>query len=71
MDGLTKAIEHFKTQRALAEALGVTDMAVTQWKKRGVPPEVCLRIERATSGAVTRADLLPELFGEMPTQAAA
>lgn len=38
---------------------------------RRASPEMALRIERATSGAVTRADLRPDLFEPEQAKAAA
>lgn len=68
MTGLEKAIDHFGGagkggQARLAEALGVEPMAISHWKKRGIPSDRCGDIERATDGAVTRAELKPEIFG--------
>lgn len=63
MDALQKAIDFFGSQAALANALGVSPMAVTQWKTRGIPPSRCLDIEMATKKRVTRHDLRPDLFG--------
>lgn len=63
MDGLNKAIAHFGTRKALAEAIGVHPMAVTQWGKRQrVPAERAVEIEKASGGAVTRHDLRPDLW---------
>ena len=47
---------------ALARALGIKPPTVHQWAdgSRPVPAQHCLAIERATSGAVTRADLRPD-----------
>lgn len=53
-----QAINHFGTQRAIAEALGVTEGAVSQWcsdKYRGVariPAIQQLRIEALTNGVL-------------------
>ncbi|WP_186084872.1 transcriptional regulator [Burkholderia gladioli] len=44
----------------LANSLGVTKAAVSQWKRLGVPIHHCVAIERATDGAVTRRDLRPD-----------
>lgn len=65
---LQKAIEHLGTQAALAQALGVVQPAVSNWLRRGVPPERCLPIEQATRGAVSRHDLRPDVFGPKPTR---
>lgn len=49
---------------ALARLIGLTPQAVRAWVAKGVPSvDGCLRIEAALKGAVTRADLLPKLFG--------
>lgn len=46
---------------AVAAAVGVTPVMVSQWSGgvKPVPVERCVDIERATSGAVTRRDLRP------------
>ena len=44
----------------IAEAVGVSHQAISNWKTRGVPIEHCLAIERATKGAVTRKELRPK-----------
>ena len=55
------------SQRALADALGITPVAVGQWLQEGcnknarrVPPKQCVRIERLTNGVVSRRDLRPD-----------
>lgn len=46
---------------ALAAALGISPVLITQWcKSRPVPVERCAAIEQATGGAVTRRDLRPD-----------
>lgn len=57
-------IDYFGSQAKLAEALGVTPMTVSQWKRHGIPPKRAAEIERLTQGKVTRLELLPEIFGE-------
>jgi len=63
-NALKKAVTVFGSQAALAKAIGVSPMTITQWKARGIPAERCLDIERATDGKVTRLDLRPDLFGQ-------
>lgn len=66
MKALDKAIKLAGTTKNLAEKIGVTPMAVTQWGKRGVPVKRSLDIEAATEGEVTRHDLRPDIFGPAP-----
>lgn len=61
-NGLNKAVEHFKTKKALAEAVGVKPMTVTQWFNRGLPAHRAKQISDATGGKITMQELLPELF---------
>lgn len=66
-ESLDAAIEFFGTQLALAEKLGIKSPSITEWRARGkVPVARCLEIELATSGAVTRYDLRPDVFGPAP-----
>jgi DNA-binding transcriptional regulator YdaS (Cro superfamily) len=55
--------EHFRTQVALARAVGVTPQAVSDVLKRGkrVPAEWCVKLEQATGIAAHafRPDLYP------------
>jgi len=50
------------TQEWLADQLGITQGAVSQWLRRGVPPGRVIAIERATGGKVTRHELRPDLY---------
>jgi len=56
--------EHLRSQVAVAAAVGVTPQAVSEILKRDkrVPAEWCLKLERATGGAVTAHDLRPDLY---------
>lgn len=67
---LERVTEYFGTQAAAAAALGVTAMAFSQWKRRGVPVEVAIRIEQATSGAISKSALRPDIFPPDQEQAA-
>ncbi|MCB1602661.1 MAG: helix-turn-helix domain-containing protein [Xanthomonadales bacterium] len=52
------------TQQEFANLIGVTQGRVSHWLGgKRVPAERCLEIEVATKGAVTRADLRPDVFG--------
>lgn len=57
---LERAILAAGTGKALAELLGVTPMAVSYWKVRGVPARQALPIEKATG--VSRHELRPDLY---------
>lgn len=54
------------TQARLARALGLPQSLPSSWaasnpdKRRPVPIEHCVAIERVTAGAVTRRDLRPD-----------
>lgn len=47
---------------ALARIVGVTPMAVSYWKARGIPARHVLAVEAATG--VSRHDLRPDLYPE-------
>lgn len=65
IEALRKAIRLLDGQSQLAKAIGKTQGHVSVWLARGkVPAEVCLGIETATAGEVTRYDLRPDVFGE-------
>ena len=59
------AEDRFGSQDAMAQALGVDLVTVALWKTHGLPPNQAVEIERLTNGFVTRAELLPEIFGEV------
>lgn len=48
-------------QAALARALGISDAAVSQWKR--CPASRVLAVEAATDAKVSRHDLRPDVFG--------
>lgn len=59
---IVKACQFRGSQKKLAIDLGVSEQAISKWKKRGVPAERVLEIERVTGGAVTRYELRPDLY---------
>lgn len=69
------------TQQKLAEKIGVTQSAISQWLNwiedndhpNGVKlsAERALEIEAGTGGAVTRYELRPTVFGNAPKRRAA
>lgn len=63
---LARAIAAAGSGVALAKIVGVTPMAVSYWKVRGVPAHQVLMIESATG--VSRHDLRPDLYPDhLPT----
>ena len=67
---IERAIAIFGAQNLLAKELGVSKMAVCHWRKNGsVPIERCPDIERLTGGQVTRAQLRPDIFGDLELSA--
>lgn len=64
MNALDKAIGILGSQSALAEAIGVKQAYIWNWKNRGrkrVPAEHCAAIEDVTGGKVKRSDLRPDI----------
>ena len=59
---LERAILAVGSAKALAHLIGVTPMAVTQWKVRGIPANRVRSIVDACAGAVTAEELRPDLF---------
>ena len=66
MEALDRAIAQFGTQTNLAKHIGVTTMAVSLWRKRGVPAQRVLAIEAATGHQVSRHELRPDLYPKEP-----
>jgi DNA-binding transcriptional regulator YdaS (Cro superfamily) len=64
--GIAKAIRLATSQTALAKMINCTPQAVQRWSRQGYPSKKgCPKIEAALNGRVTRAELLPEIFGEI------
>jgi DNA-binding transcriptional regulator YdaS (Cro superfamily) len=61
---LEPVLTYFKTQSALADALGLDPMAITQWKRRGIPPTRAKEIADLTNGAVRPVDIKPRFFSD-------
>ncbi len=62
---LKRACEAAGGQKPLADRIGTTQSQVWYWlekSKKGVPAEMCIRIEAATG--VGRGELRPDVFGE-------
>ena len=68
---LESAVEAAGTQVELARRIGVRQSTLWGWLKRNespVPAEYALKIEQATSGAVTRYELREDIFGKAPIE---
>ena len=65
MDSFSRAIAAAGSQQTLARALGITQQALSQWKRRRIPAERVLDVERITG--VPRHDLRPDIY---PAEAA-
>jgi len=63
---LIRAIQLCGGQSGLARASGYTQAHVWYWlnKAKRVPAEAAPKIEEATGGKVTRAQLRPDLFAQ-------
>lgn len=57
---LDKIEKHFGGQRALAEVLGVSVPAVSQWKEGGIPAFRAAQIERYSGGKFKTLDILKD-----------
>ena len=71
MKPLKKAISVYGRQH-IADATGVSLIAVSRWTKTGVPPKHCKTIEAITDGLVTAYELRPDIFpipDQTPTDA--
>lgn len=58
---MSDLIEKLGGTVAVARMTGVAPPSVTAWRSRGIPPERCPIIERATSGAVPCETLRPDV----------
>jgi len=66
-EALAKAIDSAGSSKALAEMLGVTAQAISQWDR--APASRVLEIERLTG--VSRHELRPDIFGPAPSKSEA
>lgn len=60
MTGIESAIQQSGSASALGLAIGVTKMAVSLWRKNGVPSSRVIQIYKATG--VTPHELRPDLY---------
>jgi DNA-binding transcriptional regulator YdaS (Cro superfamily) len=64
MAALARAVRLLGSQVKTGRAIGVSPQAVSEVMRRGrrVPAEWCLKLEKATAGAVTAHALRPDLY---------
>ena len=63
MEALNKAIDICGGAKALADKAGVSKASVYFWKAgKPISAESVIKIERATDGQVSRAELRPDLY---------
>jgi DNA-binding transcriptional regulator YdaS (Cro superfamily) len=64
LQALNKAVALAGSETRLSRATGYSQPAINKARRRGrVSAELAIAIERALGGAVTRAELRPDLFG--------
>ena len=56
-----RLVDHFRTQQATADAIGVDQSTVSGWVrgKFGMRPDLAVKAEKATNGAFSREELCP------------
>jgi DNA-binding transcriptional regulator YdaS (Cro superfamily) len=59
-----KIISHFGSHANLARALGVSRVAVTLWRKEGIPAQRAIEIEKITGGKFKAVDIQGVKDGE-------
>lgn len=67
-NGIEKAVRLAGNQTKLALGVGVTPQAVQKWEKQGYVPATkkrCETIETFLDHQVTRAELNPEVYGDL------
>ncbi|MFZ2172365.1 MAG: Cro/CI family transcriptional regulator [Methylococcaceae bacterium] len=62
MINIKPALDYFKTQSKLADALGLSKMVVYQWTKRGVPADRIKDIAEVTDEVVLSA-MVSDMLG--------
>ncbi|WP_226649298.1 transcriptional regulator [Microbulbifer variabilis] len=67
-EAINDAIKFFGSARGLAGQIGVTSMAVSHWKNRGIPVTRALQIDVLTNGAVSKERLRPDIFSPLDAE---
>jgi DNA-binding transcriptional regulator YdaS (Cro superfamily) len=67
---IARAIAICGSQKALADAIGVTPANVSHWlnRVRPIPAKHCRSIQRVTGKAVSVYELCPDVFGPPPAK---
>ena len=67
MDSIKILISIFGTQAKAAAAVGVSQQSLNRWLNGSKKPSAsrAIAIERATDGAVTRAEIRADIFGQV------
>lgn len=58
MTAFEKLHEIYKTQEAIADVFKLTRQGVGQWKRKGIPANRALEVEKKTKGKITAIDVL-------------
>ena len=68
METIQQAVDLAGSQSKLAEMLGITPQAVQIWcsNKRKVPVTRAIAIEKLFPGEITRAEIRPDIFCDIP-----
>ncbi len=63
-DALLKAIRHFGSQKALANAIGASDRSISNWlnREKRIPYRYAINIFYVTGGNISLNELSPENF---------
>lgn len=61
---LKPVIDFFGSQVAVARKINATPQMINHWIRReSVPAKWAVKIEQVTNGAITRAEIRPDIFG--------
>jgi DNA-binding transcriptional regulator YdaS (Cro superfamily) len=63
-NALCKIINIIGSEQALAARLGITQQAVSQWFKKGVPPARIPKLIKICNGEVTERELRPDIYDD-------
>jgi DNA-binding transcriptional regulator YdaS (Cro superfamily) len=55
---LKRILDHFGSAKALAEALNISQSAVSQWQDTGIPPTRAIEIEAITGGKIKAIEIM-------------